>query len=58
MENKPFWQSKTLWLGLLTALIGGLEFYRDNTIRPETMALIGGLIVFLRLITNKSLKFN
>ena len=35
MPIKAFWQSKGVWLGILTALVGSLEVVRDAVVSGD-----------------------
>jgi hypothetical protein len=51
---KPFWQSKTIWLGVITALLGFLEQVQAiPDLPPPAVTCLGVLIVALRLVTGK-----
>ena len=52
---KPFYKSKTLILGVITMIIAGLEFWRDNTISPNVLGVVGILIIGLRFLTTTKL---
>lgn len=52
---KPFYKSKTVLLGIATMVLAGLEFWRENTVSPNSMAIIGILIIGLRFMTSSKL---
>lgn len=52
---KPYYKSKTLILGLATMVLAGLEFWRENTISPNVLAILGILIIGLRFMTSSKL---
>jgi hypothetical protein len=39
-------------------LVAGFEFWRDNTVSPNVIAVLGILIVGLRLVTTKPVSVN
>ena len=47
IASKKIWASKTFWLGLATIAIAGFEFWRDNTVSPNVIAVLGILIIGL-----------
>jgi hypothetical protein len=56
MDTKPWWQSKTIWGGLVTALVAGLSLFHVNIsdLAPElttgvlgTVGLIGTILVIV-----------
>jgi hypothetical protein len=55
IASKPIWKSKTMWLGLATTCLAGFEFWRDNTVSPNVIAVLGILIMGLRYMTTKPL---
>jgi len=54
MENKPSWQSKTVWLAVISALAPLVPSVHAWMIaNPETYAsVISGLFLVLRFLTN------
>lgn len=59
--SKKWYLSKTLWVGVLTALAGGIVAFKDTVPNPEvvgalTMAL-GAVQIALRLITSTSINY-
>jgi hypothetical protein len=58
IASKNVLKSKTVWLGLATMLVAGFEFWRDNTVSPNVIAVLGILIVGLRLVTTKPVSVN
>ena len=60
MNKKHWWESKTIWLNILTLALGVLAVVAD-VVDTKTAAVITGTIVpvlnvFLRFITDKKLK--
>lgn len=57
MKTKKFWQSKTIWFAVLTAIVGILTAI--GTQYPDmgwTITLVGFINVFLRLNTDKGIE--
>jgi len=50
---KPFWKSKTMWLGFATFLISIVEYWQKNTISPNIILLLGVMIIILRFLTTQ-----
>lgn len=59
MDSKPWWQSKTVWFGLLMVLvsIANLFGYADWQPTQEELAVILGVVglvqILLRLVTKQ-----
>ena len=56
LETKAWWASRTVWLGIVTALIGAGEALSDGTLLgPEATAwvlvVVGALGIVLRKLT-------
>jgi uncharacterized membrane protein HdeD (DUF308 family) len=58
---KPWWVSKTFWVGVLTALIGLLSFLNEMPfmaavpwLSSAILFLAGILMIILRFLTNKA----
>lgn len=51
--DKKWWQSKTMWFGILVCLLGFLEQLQQvPNLPPGVLVVIGVLIVILRAITS------
>lgn len=64
MDNKKWYLSKTIWAGIITALIGaaqtiGLQFGFDllaNPIASMVISVLGALGIYGRVTANTSIK--
>lgn len=58
MENKtkPFWQSKTLWVALLTIIGGIITAVAGELQAGGAITLIGVVNIILRVITTTKLE--
>jgi len=52
---KPFYLSKTVWLGVAVAVLAGLEQAQTLELPTWAIGLIGAAIVFLRSVTSKGI---
>ena len=60
MNKKHWWQSKTVWLNVITLAIGVLSVVVD-VLPAQTAAIITGTVIpvlniFLRFVTDKKLE--
>lgn len=59
--NKPFWQSKTIWFAIITAIAGALipgatDWIKDN---PEAFTtLMSTIFIVLRIVTKGKVYIN
>lgn len=47
----PWYMSKTLWLGAVTAALGLLDFIQTLPLPHGLLTVIGGAVMFLRFVT-------
>lgn len=56
---KPWYQSKTVWFSIITAILAGLNAYAGEVKDPQQLNFILGCVaignVFLRVVTNQSI---
>lgn len=56
--KKPWWRSKTLWVGVATVVLSALEymqqiqFFKDY---PQVVGIIGLAMMYLRTVTKTKL---
>lgn len=53
VEEKPFYKSKTFWVGVLQVVIGVLTYIQDQLGIGASLTISGILMVALRLITKQ-----
>ena len=51
-------KSKSIWFGLVVIVLAILEYIQDNTVSPQTMGIIGIVIVGLRILTTQPVNYN
>jgi hypothetical protein len=54
IKSKNFLRSKTLWVGLIVAILPWLESAQDFASSPGTISLIGLIIIVLRFLTKEA----
>ena len=52
MNTKPWYKSKTVWLGLATVAVGVLEYLETIALPSWGYAVVGALLVALRMVSN------
>ena len=58
MENKAWYQSKTLWLNILAAAAGVIQSFTGFVVSPEVQgAVLIILNVILRLVTKSAIEW-
>ena len=55
VDPTPWYQSKTLWLGAIAAVLGVLDFLQTLPLPPGALTVVGGAVMFLRFVTNSPL---
>jgi hypothetical protein len=57
---KPWWQSKTIWISVLTVIVGATEYLDLIRVDEETksliLAVIGIATILLRLLTSEPIR--
>jgi hypothetical protein len=58
MENKIWYRSKTLWIGVSVIIIGVLQSIQTSLMDGTEISAVGLLMVVLRLLTSNAIAFN
>jgi hypothetical protein len=58
INSKPFWKSRTMWLGMATLGLSILEFTKTLDLPVGVYGLIGIGIIVLRYFTSKPVTLN
>ena len=56
VEVKPFWKSKTFWIGLMQVVIGVLTYIQGQLEAGSAITLFGILQVVIRFMTKQPIK--
>jgi hypothetical protein len=56
LETKAWWRSRTVWLGIVTAFIGGIEVLAQGSLLSDeakawALVVVGALGIVLRKLT-------
>jgi len=56
MEGKPYYKSKTLWVGVISILAGFLAFLAGELEAGAPLTIEGIIMIILRFITKEPVK--